>query len=133
MLKIDLQKSLLTAIAVLSLLPAITPKAEAQSARNLFAAISYSPSTKIYSSGTARTKQAAVDAALKNCYTESEADDCTVPLWFKNAWGALAVGSDGSYGTGWGSQQSLAERFAVQTCEKYGGADCQVVFIKQAR
>jgi Domain of unknown function (DUF4189) len=136
MLKTNFRKSLLTAIAVISLLPGITQTAQAGSARNVknvFGAISYSPSTNTYSSGTAKTKQAAVNSALKNCRSESEAKDCTVPLWFKNAWGALAVGSDGSYGTGWGTDQSLAERFALETCERYGSEDCQVVFIKEAR
>ncbi|MCC5636713.1 DUF4189 domain-containing protein [Nostoc sp. CHAB 5844] len=133
MIKVGFKKSLLTAIAVVSILPVITQTAQAGSTRNVFGAIAYSSSTQVYSSGIAKTKQAAVNAALNNCRRESRAKDCTVPLWFKNAWGALAVGSDGSYGTGWGTDQSLAERFAVETCEKYGGEDCQVVFIKQAR
>lgn len=133
MLKANLRNSLLSAIAVISLVPAITQTAHAGAVRNVFGAISYSPSTHTYSSGIARTKQAAINAALKNCRSESEAKDCTVPLWFRNAWGALAVGSDGSYGTGWGTDQSLAEKYAVETCEKYGGQDCEVVFVKQAR
>ncbi|MBE9209170.1 DUF4189 domain-containing protein [Nostoc sp. LEGE 06077] len=133
MLKVDFKRSLLTAIAVISMLPAITQNAQAGSAKIVFGAISYSPSTRIYSSGTAKTKQAAINAALNKCIRESGAKDCTTPLWFKNAWGALAVGSDGSYGTGWGSEQSLAKKFALETCQKYGGEDCQVVFLKQAR
>lgn len=133
MLKAGFAKGLLTAIAVISILPGITQTAEAGRARNVFGAIAYSSSTQVYSSGIAKTKQAAVNAALNNCRRESKAKDCTVPLWFQNAWGALAVGSDGSYGTGWGTDQSLAERFAVETCEKYGSEDCQVVFIKEAR
>ncbi|MBW4642183.1 MAG: DUF4189 domain-containing protein [Goleter apudmare HA4340-LM2] len=132
MLKSSLKKGLLTAIAVCSLVPGITQTAHAQS-RTVYGAISYSPSTKVYSSGTASSKQAAINAALKNCRRDSESRDCTVPLWFRNAWGALAVASDGSYGSGWGTDQSLAERFAVETCERYGGADCQVVFIREAR
>jgi len=136
MLKTNFRKSLVTAIAVMSFLPVITQTVQAGSARNVknvFGAISYSPATKTYSSGIAQTKQAAINAALRNCRSASRAKDCTVPLWFKNAWGALAVASDGSYGTGWGTNQSLAERFAVETCENYGGADCRVVFVKQAR
>ncbi|MBD2486341.1 DUF4189 domain-containing protein [Aulosira sp. FACHB-615] len=133
MLKTGLKKGLLTAIAVISILPVITSTAEAGSAKNVFGAISYSPSTRTYSSGIAKTKQAAINASLNNCRRQSGAKDCTTPLWFKNAWGALAVGSNGGYGTGWGTDQSLAERFAVETCEKYGSQNCQVVFVKQAR
>ncbi|BAY16151.1 hypothetical protein NIES2109_25750 [Nostoc sp. HK-01] len=133
MLKVGFKKSLLTAIAVISILPAITQTAQAGAANNVFGAISYSPSTKVYSTGIAKTKQAAINASLNKCRRESAAGDCTTPLWFKNAWGALAVGSDGSYGTGWGTNQSLAKKYAVETCQKYGGEDCQVVLIKQAR
>ncbi|MBD2497690.1 DUF4189 domain-containing protein [Nostoc sp. FACHB-280] len=133
MLKASLKKGLLTAIAVVSILPVITSTAEAGSAKNVFGAISYSPSTRTYSSGIAKTKQAAINASLNKCRSQSGAKDCTTPLWFKNAWGALAVGSDGSYGTGWGTNQSLAEKYAIETCEKYGGQSCQVVLIKQAR
>jgi hypothetical protein len=127
-----LQKSLLATITVFSLLSGITQSAYAQS-RNVFGAISYSPSTQTYSSGLASSKQAAINAALRNCVRDSQAQDCTVPLWFKNAWGALAVGADGSYGTGWGTSQALAEKFAVSTCQRYGGEECQVIFIRQAR
>lgn len=132
MLKTYLKKGLLTAIAVCTFLPGATQTAHAQS-RLVYGAISYSPSTRVYSSGTATSKQAAINAALRNCRRDSEAEDCTVPLWFRNAWGAIAVASDGSYGTGWGTDQSLAERFALQTCERYGGGDCEVVFVRQAR
>ncbi len=127
-----LQKSLLVTIAVFSLLPGITPSANAKS-KDVFGAISYSPSTKVYASGIARTKQSAINSALNNCISDSSAQDCTVPLWFKNGWGALAVGSTGGYGTGWGSSQPLAERFALQTCRNYGNKNCQVIFIKEAR
>ncbi|MCF4967863.1 DUF4189 domain-containing protein [Nostoc sp. CMAA1605] len=127
-----LQKGIVAAVAAFSLLSGITQSANAQS-RNVYGAISYSPSTQVYSSGISGTKQGAINAALSNCRSESEAEDCTVPLWFRNAWGALAVGSDGSYGTGWGTDQGLAEQFAVSTCERYGGQNCQVIFVRQAR
>jgi serine/threonine-protein kinase len=127
-----LQKSVLAAITVFSLLSGVTQSANAQS-RNVFGAISYSPSTQTYSSALASSKQAAINGALRNCVRDSQAQDCTVPLWFRNAWGALAVGADGSYGTGWGTSQALAERFAVSTCQRYGGRSCQVIFIRQAR
>jgi hypothetical protein len=132
MLKNYFKKGLAAAITVCAILPGITQSAHAQG-RNVYGAISYSPATKVYSSGTASSKQAAINAALRNCRRDSEAQDCTVPLWFRNAWGALAVASDGSYGTGWGTSQSLAEKFAVQTCARYGGGDCEVIFIREAR
>jgi hypothetical protein len=47
-----------------------------------------------------------------------------VPIWFRDACGALAVGS-GGYGAGWGTSRSLAEGYALRTCRKHS-SDCAV-------
>jgi len=92
-------------------------------AQNNYGAIAYSPSTGAdgwaYDYGS---RAAAERAALSNC--RSHADDCVVPIWFRNACGALPVGSDG-YGSGWGSNRRLAERFALRSCRKHT-SDCGI-------
>jgi hypothetical protein len=90
---------------------------------NKFGAIAYSPATGVnafvrdYGS-----REEAEKAALDSC--RQRAGDCTVPLWFRNACGALAVGPNG-YGTGWGVDQGIAESYALQTCAKYS-KNCSV-------
>ncbi|WP_414574621.1 DUF4189 domain-containing protein [Anabaena sp. CCY 9402-a] len=139
MLANTLQKTLLAVATVLATLPGFTQVAQAQS-RDLFAAISYSPSTGVYTSATGLSRQEAERGAFYSCKQQSRANDCSVPIWFKNAWGALAVGSNGAYGTGWGYDtqsprrgRTIAGQYAVQTCKKYGGVNCRVVFTKEAR
>ena len=48
-----------------------------------------------------------------------------MPVWFRNACGALAIGFDG-YGSGWGTSRKLAESYALQSCQRYSGG-CWVV------
>ncbi len=82
-----------------------------------FGAIAYSPKTQAHGWAYDFASQAeAESAALANC--RKQAGDCTVPIWFRNACGALAVGPSG-YGSGWGVDQKTAEGFALQTCKKY--------------
>ncbi len=126
---------LISAIAA-SLLPFVASKAEAADA---FGAISYSPSTHVYESAVTWSRAAAEREALYNCQKNSGAGDCRTLIWFENAWGALAVGSNGTYGTGWGYDHKnvengryIAGRYAVQTCRKYGGVNCRVVFARPA-
>ncbi|BAZ50940.1 hypothetical protein NIES4103_35630 [Nostoc sp. NIES-4103] len=140
MLANTLQKTLLAAATALAILPGLTEVAQAQSTPDLYGAIAYSSSTKVYASATGSSRQAAERGALYNCKQQSRAQDCSVPLWFKNAWGALAVGSNGAYGTGWGYDttqprkgRAIAARYALQTCKNYGGVNCRVVFTTEAR
>jgi serine/threonine-protein kinase len=83
-----------------------------------YGAIAYSPSTG--ADGWAfdyPTRGVAESMALQDC--RKYADDCTVPLWFRDACGALAVGDNNGYGTGWGTSRSIAESYALQTCRKF--------------
>ncbi len=126
-----LQKILLSTIAGFCLLSGINQSAHAQS--EVYAAISYSPSTKIYSSGIENSKSAVIDAALNNCIHDSSANDCKVLISFKNAWGALAIDSNGDYGTGKSTEKELAENQALKSCKSHGNTDCEVVFVLEAK
>jgi serine/threonine-protein kinase len=90
-----------------------------QAAADNYGAIAYSPSTGAhgwaYDYGS---RAAAEQVALSIC--RRHAGDCIVPIWFRNACGALAVGS-GGYGSGWGSNRRLAENFALRSCRKHTG------------
>jgi Domain of unknown function (DUF4189) len=89
-----------------------------------YGAIAYSPTNRAH--GWAYdypSRQAAERRALALCGRHAE--DCIVPVWFRNACGALAVGSDG-YGSGWGPSRKSAEGQAVQSCRRYSGG-CAVV------
>ena len=86
-------------------------------AQDFFGAIAYSPSTGAHGwSFDYRSRAEAESVALTNC--GKHASDCTVPIWFRNACGALAVGPKG-YGSGWGTSQKIAEGYALQVCAKH--------------
>jgi Domain of unknown function (DUF4189) len=88
-------------------------------AQNNFGAIAYSPGTGAHGwANNHSSREAAEAAALQNC--RQHAGDCTVPIWFRNACGALAVGTAG-YGSGWGTSRQLAENYALQVCRKFTG------------
>jgi hypothetical protein len=92
-------------------------------AQNNYGAIAYSPSTGAHGWSTDYPSRGEAETvALQNC--GKHAGDCTVPIWFRNACGALAVGS-GGYGSGWGTSRQLAENYARQTCRKFTG-NCQI-------
>jgi serine/threonine-protein kinase len=91
-----------------------------------YGAIAYSPSTRAY--GWAydyASRGGAKERALAQCQRHADANDCVVPVWFRNACGALAIGADG-YGTGWGVSRKLAESYAIQSCGRYSDG-CSVV------
>jgi hypothetical protein len=92
-------------------------------AQNSFGAIAYSPGSGAHGwSVDYATREVAESTALRNCH--QHADDCTVPIWFRNACGALAVGSQG-YGSGWGTDRRIAERYALRSCRKHT-ANCAI-------
>jgi hypothetical protein len=94
------------------------------SAQEYYGAIAYSPSTRAHGwSYDYASRSDAKRRALDQC--NRHADDCVVPVWFRNACGALAVGADG-YGSGWGASRKLAETYAIQSCGRYS-ASCAVI------
>jgi hypothetical protein len=89
-----------------------------------FGAIAYSPSNRAHGwSYDYPSRQDAEHRALAQC--RRHAEDCIVPVWFRNACGALAVGADG-YGSGRGSSRKSAEGWAIQSCRRYSGG-CAVI------
>lgn len=81
-----------------------------------FGAIAYSRSAGAYGwSNDYPSQDAAQSLALENC--RKHASDCSIVLWYSNACGALAVGSN-AYGSAWGVDQPTAEREALQRCSQ---------------
>jgi len=97
--------------------PSTTPATIPPTGADRYGAIAYSPTTRAHGWAYDYATQADAEAAaLANC--RKHASDCLVPVWFRNACGALAVGPRG-YGSGWGTDQSIAEGYALQTCRQY--------------
>lgn len=73
------------------------------------------------------TRADAEAAAVESCRGTGKnvVEDCESKVWFQNACGALAGGKDGAYGTGWANSPAQACRWAVSTCRKAGGVDCE--------
>jgi uncharacterized protein DUF4189 len=95
-----------------------------RSAEESFGAIAYSPTNRAHGwSYDYPSRRDAERGALAQC--RRHAEDCIVPVWFRNACGALAVGSDG-YGSGWGPNRKSAEGQAIQSCQRYSGG-CAVI------
>lgn len=93
-------------------------------AQDYYGAIAYSPSTRAHGySYDYPTRWEAEDRALAEC--RRHAGDCLIPVWFRNACGALATGPSG-YGSGWGTNRNLAESYALQTCRRHSGG-CSIM------
>jgi len=98
--------------------------AEDGATEEFYGAIAYSPTNRAHGwSYDYPSRKDAERRALAQC--RQHAEDCIVPVWFRNACGALAVGSDG-YGSGWGSSRKSAEGQAIQSCRRYSGG-CAVI------
>lgn len=94
------------------------------SAGEYYGAIAYSPTNRAHGWAFDYSSRGAAERrALALCGRHAE--DCIVPVWFRNACGALAVGPDG-YGSGWGSSRKSAEGQAIQSCRRYSGG-CAVI------
>lgn len=98
-----------------------------------YGAIAYSPSTGYYGASWGYDAQgSAEDRALYECGQT----DCQV-MWFRNAYGALAVGYD-SWGASWGATASEAQQSALSICRDYayqysGDANsCSIEFSRES-
>ena len=85
---------------------------------NRYGAIAYSPRTGAtgWSHKNNRTRYDAEQRALNGCY--KYADDCRIATWTRNACTALAVGRNGSWGTGWNVIKARAKSRAIRACRK---------------
>ena len=73
-----------------------------------------------------QSRQEAERRARQECRSISGSGDCRALLWFKNACGSIAEASNGGAGTGWGTDEELAERYAISSCRTVGSR-CRVV------
>ena len=79
---------------------------------NGFGAIAHSPGGRSGWSHGFSTRSAAEARAIHECGVA----DCRVSIWFQSQCGALARSSDGSWSSGLGSSQSVAEANAMSSC-----------------
>jgi hypothetical protein len=93
-----------------------------QAAAGGYGAIAFSQSSGAhgYSFGY-DTRGGAEREALQGC-----GGGCTVVLRFSNACGALAVGANNGYGTGWASSRGQAEHIAMSNCNQ-NSTNCSIL------
>ena len=109
-------------LAVLAI--AFATLAPAMAVADSYGAIAYSPTTRADGwSHAFSTRADAERRALREC--SGRARDCRVAIWFKNACGSLAVGRNGGWGSGWGSDRRRAELEAIGVCNQNTGG-CRV-------
>jgi serine/threonine-protein kinase len=85
--------------------------------------IYFSPST--HATGFSHnydTQRQAERAAISYC----SGGDCIKAISFRNACGALAIGSNGGWGADWGRSGNAAQRNAVNACRTHDSG-CRVV------
>ncbi len=112
----------LITFAAMTLTPAVAQ------AQDSFGAIAYSSQTTAYGITADRSSPGAAEQrAIFLCELESQSGDCRSLLVFKNACGAVAANQDGSVGTGWGVNPSLAGGYAIESCESNFGKACVVL------
>lgn len=124
MWKSGLQSLAIATTAAISMITLGTSRALAV---DYYGSIAYSRSTQVHGYSYDYTSQAEADwAAIQECQARSGTGDCQVVISFRNACGALAKAPNGAYGSGWGTDRTLAETYAVQSCSQYAGG-CQVI------
>jgi len=108
------------------LLCAVTLLYAGPTAAATFGAMGYSaPTDTLTIRSQCGSRQECESGVLKDCReTSSQPDACQVLLWYRNACGAFAKASDGSYGSGWGTNETIATQWALKTCRQQGGKDC---------
>lgn len=109
-------------LAVLAI--AFTTLTPALAVADSYGAIAFSPSTRADGWSNAFSIRADAERrALREC--SARARDCRVAIWFKNGCGALAVGQNGGWGSGWGGDRRRAELEAIGVCNQYTGG-CRI-------
>ncbi len=95
--------------------------------QDMYGAIAYSSATGANGySYNYTSRSVAQGRALNACEARSGRGDCRVVIWFRNACGAVAVASNGAYGSGWATRLDVAESYAVNSCRQYGNNSCRV-------
>jgi uncharacterized protein DUF4189 len=89
-----------------------------------FGAIAFSQATGGYGySYDHATRSQAESRAMAECRSRNRG--CKVAIWFKNACGAVATGSNG-WGSAWAGSRDGAERAAIGYCRQHTN-NCQVL------
>jgi uncharacterized caspase-like protein len=111
--------------AALPQLPAPLPS-PSRAVQDHFGAIAYSPSAVAHGYAMDYSTQAEAEArALAEC--TAKGSGCQAAIWFRNACGALAIASNGGWGSDWGADQQTAEQKALDLCKKNSSSGCSVV------
>lgn len=112
-------RKFLTAIFAISLFS--TPAL----AQDYYGAIAYSQDTDAHGwSYDYPTRAEAEARAMSECAQYGRG--CEVTTWFRNACGALAVGSNRGWGASWGEDQYAAQAEAMSICRRHDKG-CDVV------
>lgn len=92
-----------------------------------YGAIGYSaPTDTLTMESECDSQDACEQDVLDSCQKQSsQPDRCQVLVWFRDACGAFAKASNGAYGSGWGTDETIATRYALQVCSQNGGQDCK--------
>ena len=96
-------------------------------AQDQYGAIAYSQQSQHYGwSVNMNSQNEAETAAMNQCYNYGS--DCK-DIWYSNACGALAIGSDGGWGMNWGENTAQASNKAIAQCNNVS-KDCKIEFTK---
>lgn len=111
------------------------PYATSWDKTDYWAAIAISPSTGKYGSSCEWTSR---DNAIRNAREKCNASDARVVVLCCNGWCALALGDQKpgknfGWGIGWGENQQLAERFALEGARERGLPRARVVYSINSR
>jgi hypothetical protein len=90
--------------------------------QDLYAVITYSPATR--TAGTSKV-WTSLGSAQRMAKMTFRAPDARPVVWVKNGYCALAVGKDGSYGTGYAPTLEQAKEIALRECRKRT-SDCEI-------
>ena len=71
------------------------------------------------------TRESARQRATRECRNKG-GSSCREVSWFRNSCAALAITSEGGYGTAWHTSRSNAESMAVSNCRSAGNSNCRI-------
>ncbi len=77
------------------------------------------------------SRSSARKRAISECRSRN-GTGCGEISWFRDACGALAIGDNNGYGSGWGTSISLAEDYALQSCRN-ANRNCRITISRCAR
>ena len=113
---------LICAAALGAVALAVISSAVTAAADDHYGAIAYSTDNGMYGYTYDYTALSSAEMdALKNCGDAA----CMIILWFKNSWGALAIGDGNAYGAATAASKDDAETSAMTFCSQQA-KNCKV-------